>query len=654
MRKINKKRIPRPYRKVLSEKKFKALLDMTSDRSERERIKTAFPVGDDGRYHLEAPKGKKEYKALNGLLKKIHKEKTGPRTIRITFLLILISVPLLFNILFLDRLAARYLEKGLETLTETDVGVESLDIAILSGRIKLGGLSFASTTDPMKNDVEFSQMLAGIDLSSLFFRRLVFNALEGDMKIGTARDGAAEYPAENQGDKKSEGNVSVSVDTFTPILDLISDSVVPDESGELVRELNDETRIAYESWSENFSKDIAATEELRLEIEDFLSEPLPEKSDIAGWATKIDKGRQLAGEIEGKRGTIENYRRDLTRDASAATTALRQARAAVENDLAKIETALAFDDEMINGWIEAAIQVYAGPRLAEIYARIITLTGRADTEKSGESESNGRMKRGRIVFFPAKLPPRFSIRKLDLSGEGVNLSGENVGVDHDLAGAASRLEIHLEGVKGLEGVIDAELTVDGRSSAENLIKGVVNTELWSWALENEDLGGMLAVDAVFSLSEKVDGTFTSGGSVELSDWTGNVNAGQLSFINESSPPLGFGYSFRSSSGKPDFNIELDNTSIRNWGAMIADSAISTGKDRARKALLENVGSDLVGLEATIGRWDEESTLVDNLASQLAAYDNELENTINEWTKKSAGTLPVPEASNLIEGLNSLF
>lgn len=654
MRKINNKRIPRPYRKVLSEKKFKALLDMTSDRSERERIKTAFPVGDDGRYHLEAPKGKKEYKALNGLLKKIHKEKTGPRTIRITFMLILISVPLLFNILFLDRLAARYLEKGLETLTETDVGVESLDIAILSGRIKLGGLSFASTTDPMKNDVEFSQMLAGIDLSSLFFRRLVFNALEGDMKIGTARDGAAEYPAENQGDKKSEGNVSVSVDTFTPILDLISDSVVPDESGELVRELNDETRIAYESWSENFSKDIAATEELRLEIEDFLSEPLPEKSDIAGWATKIDKGRQLAGEIEGKRGTIENYRRDLTRDTSAATTALRQARAAVENDLAKIETALAFDDEMINGWIEAAIQVYAGPRLAEIYARIITLTGRADTEKSGESEGNGRMKRGRIVFFPAKLPPRFSIRKLDLSGEGVNLSGENVGVDHDLAGAASRLEIHLEGVKGLEGVIDAELTVDGRSSAENLIKGVVNTELWSWALENEDLGGMLAVDAVFSLSEKVDGTFTSGGSVELSDWTGNVNAGQLSFINESSPPLGFGYSFRSSSGKPDFNIELDNTSIRNWGAMIADSAISTGKDRARKALLENVGSDLAGLEATIGRWDEERTLVDNLASQLAAYDNELENTINEWTKKSAGTLPVPEASNLIEGLNSLF
>lgn len=641
------KKIPRPYRKALSERKFKRLLVMVSDSSESKKIKTAFPVGDDGKYHFKAPSAKKEATALSGILKKIHKERTGPRTIRLTFLLIIIAVPVLFSILFLDPLAARYLEKGLEDLTETDVCLEGLDIAILSGRISLENLSFASTSDPMKNEVEFNQLLADINISAVFFRRVVFNDLEGGLEFGTVREETAEYPVKKSGGKNDGGGIAASADALSPLLDLIGDSVIPDDSVKLARQLNGEAAGVYESWSENISGDITAAEELSGEIEDFLSEPLPAKTDIAAWAAKVETGRRLAGEIEGKRQTIEDYRSDLNRDAAAAETALQQARTALEKDLAKIESALAFDDEMINGWIAGAIQFYAGPRLAGIYTRIAALSDRTSTGKAQKPEGRGRMKRGRIVVFPVTLPPRFSIRNLKLTGEGIDIRGENVGIDHELAGAASLLELHLEG-------IDAELVIDGRSSAENLIDGVINAEDWPWDLENEDLGGMVEIGAAFSLSERVDGIFTSGGKVELSDWTGQVNAGELSFINESSPALGFGYSLLVSSGKPDLDIKLDRDSIRSWGGMIADSAVSSGKEAARKALLENVDADLTGLEATIAGWDGERTAVDNLRSQLAADDNELEKQINEWTQNSAGSLPVPEASGLMEGLGSLF
>lgn len=650
------KKIPRPYRKPLSEQKFKKLSAAVSDSTERKKLQKAFPLGDDKKYHYQEPGNKKEVDAVSLLLKKVHKEKTGPRTIRLTILIILIAAPILFNLVFLDRIAARYLEKGLEDLTETDVGVGGLDIAILSGRFSLETLSFASKTDSMKNEVEFNGLIADLDISPLFFRRVVFNTLEGGLGIGTPRDEEAVYPVEPEA--ADGGTSGVSADTFSPFLDLISDSVVPDESVLLARQLNKEAQEVFESWSENLSDDYSAAEDLSRELEDFMSEPLPDNSDVAGWLAKVEEGKRLAEEIEGQRRIIENYRRDLTRDAGVAQNALNQAKAALANDLAKIESALAFDDQMINGWIEAAIRFYAGPGIAEIYTRISALSerssDRSDKEKAVKPKSGGRMERGRIVFFPVKLPPRFSIRNLDLSGEGITLAGENVGVDHDLAGEPSRLELLLEGFEGVEGMIAAEVIVDGRSSAETLIDAAVIAEGWTWTLENEDLNGMLAIDAAFSLSERVNGSVTSRGAVELFNWAGNVEAGGLSFINEDSPPLGFAYTYISASGDQDLSIELDRQSVNAWGAMIAGSALSAGKESARKALMESVDADISGLEATIAGWDKEKTVVDNLASQLASDEFELENKINEWTKKSAGSLPVPEATKVLEGLGSLF
>jgi hypothetical protein len=89
--------------------------------------------------------------------------------------------------------------------------------------------------------------------------------------------------------------------------------------------------------------------------------------------------------------------------------------------------------------------------------------------------------------------------------------------------------------------------------------------------------------------------------------------------------------------------------------MIADSALSMGKEKAREVLLANVDVDLDGLDSLMANWDGQESLLDNLSSRLTADESDLKKQISEWTKKSGVELPVPEeASSLLGDLGSLF
>ncbi|MCK5250305.1 MAG: hypothetical protein KAJ98_10105 [Spirochaetaceae bacterium] len=187
-------KIPRSFRRPLKEKKFKHLIGMLTDDTERELINKAFPEGEDGKYRYFRPVNEKSEKSIVKILKKVHKARRGPRTIRLIFLLIIVALPIFFNLLLLDRLAAGALETGLEAFTGTDVTVRHLDVELLAGRVSLGKLAFASQTDPMIDEWEFKSLIADVNWTSLFFNRVVIDTLQAEIAFGISRETAAVYP----------------------------------------------------------------------------------------------------------------------------------------------------------------------------------------------------------------------------------------------------------------------------------------------------------------------------------------------------------------------------------------------------------------------------------------------------------------------------
>ncbi len=652
------KKIPRPYRRPISERKFAAMLKTLSDRSEEKNIRKCFPLGDDGKHRFTKPQKEKDAVEIAGILKKVHKVRTGPRTVRLVFLLVIVAAPIIFNIVFLDKIAAKYLETGLEALTETDVNIVDLEIKVLVGRVSLQQLAFASLSDPMIDDLKISDLTADISWSSLFYRRAVVDELGAEIAFAVPRDTPAEYPKKVSGDRRTDGDIAVKENNLAPFFDILSDSVVPNESIDLVKKISADSWSEYQTWSNNLNDDYEAAIKMSESVSSFLSEPLPDTSDVGGWLKKVEEGNRLVNEVEGKRNLIEEYQSEIKQVSAETSLAVRQARAAVENDLAKIESTLALDSNQVNNWVASLISGYAGPRLGEFYKRAIDLADRVERKPKSAEKSELRRRRmtiGRIVPFPISLPPRFSIKKLMFSGEGITVTGENVGIDHKLAGAPSHVALQLDNLSGTDSRLNADITIDGRDAADNLLFGTLDTDGWPWLAEQNGLGGNLALDAVFSIQDFHNGPIISEGRVELSNWKGSISAGPVSFINEDSPALGFLYTMIFREGQPDLSINVENAYLREWGGMIADSALSMGKEKAREALLANVDADLDGLDSLMANWDGQESLLDNLSSRLTADESDLKKQISEWTKKSGVELPVPEeASSLLGDLGSLF
>ncbi len=637
------------------------MIGMLIDSSEQELITKYFPTGEDGKHRYVRPKDGKNEKSIVKILKKVHKARQGPRIIRLIFLVIIFAVPILFNLLLLDRLAAQALETGLEAFTGTDVSVRKLDIKLLAGRISLERLAFASQTDPMIDEWELNDLITDVSWSSLFFRRVAIDTLQFEIALGIPRETAADY---TENSDQGEQNDSASGETLLPeksltVFNWIPPQIVPDETAELVHSLRISADKDFQNWSSRLDEDYEAVGELSLKVSEFLSEPLPDSGDAPGWPARINEGRSLLAEIDEKRNLIDEYSRGLDKIAYETGNAMDRAREAIENDLMKIESTLSLDDGMIDNWIEAAINATIGPKMSGIYRRFSGFTRRI-RQRGGTAEtahkSRGRMKGGRIVPFPVTLPPRFTIRALQITGMGIRINGKNVGIDHDLAGAPSTVSVRLEDISGMKGILSADVIIDGRMTALNLITGRMETQGWPWAIDTGDaaVAGLLALEAGFSVKDINGEIMSSEGRVEVSDWIGNEGAGPLSFIDESSPPLSFRYNLTINMGKPDLQLELDDDAVSVWGDLIADVLISQGRDLARQALLDSVDTDMKGLESLLNDWNDDKALLDSLAAELAADESELENQINKWTKKAAGDVPLPEASGVLEGLGSLF
>jgi len=622
---------------------------MLTGSSEIKLLEDSFPRGEDGKYRYSKPSEEKSEEKINKLLKKIYKARSGPRTVCFIVLLLIVAVPVVFNLFFLDSLAAGKLENLLETLSGTDITVEKLDIRPLEGSIRLGKLAFSSDTDPMVDSLVLTELAADISWSAVLFRRFVIDELSGTAALNVPRDTAALYPDGNVNEAGSETGGFNLPDFRISSAEMAE--LIPDETMKLLIAMRSSAEQKSQDWYARLNKESDDITSLGERISMYLSKPLPEKTDIQGWKFLIEEGKSLGGELSDKSYVVEQFENELKASSLDAKRAFERGRSAVSADLETAQNSLFINDDMLNRWVETAVVSIAGPKVSSTYQKIrkIVLRLRDKTEEGdsdvSEVAGKGRMTRGRIVLFPVVLPPRFSIRSLRLSGADISINGTNIGIDQDLAGAASILSINIKSV------LSSEITIDGRETAENLISGNVSTEAAAWSVGPDAPGGLITVQAAFNLRDfnlEDDGLFSSQGQVILSDWT------PILFLGPSTPSLPFEYYFSAGNGKTNLKIQINPISLNPWKKVITDSLLKNAGEQLRKVIPPEAEEELKALESLIEDWDDKKTMLGTLTLQIESYQSELDAAMDELTAGLPVDIPLPKASGVLGAVGSLF
>jgi len=622
---------------------------MLTGSSEIKLLEDSFPRGEDGKYRYSKPSEEKSEEKINKLLKKIYKARSGPRTVRLIVLLLIVAVPVVFNLFFLDSLAAGKLENLLETLSGTDITVEKLDIRPLEGSIRLGKLAFSSDTDPMVDSLVLTELAADISWSAVLFRRFVIDELSGTAALNVPRDTAALYPDGNVNEAGSETGGFNLPDFRISSAEMAE--LIPDETMKLLIAMRSSAEQKSQDWYARLNKESDDITSLGERISMYLSKPLPEKTDIQGWKFLIEEGKSLGGELSDKSYVVEQFENELKASSLDAKRAFERGRSAVSADLETAQNSLFINDDMLNRWVETAVVSIAGPKVSSTYQKIrknvLRLRDKTEEGDSDVSEvaGKGRMTRGRIVLFPVVLPPRFSIRSLHLSGADISINGTNIGIDQDLAGAASILSINIKSV------LSSEITIDGRETAENLISGNVSTEAAAWSVGPDAPGGLITVQAAFNLRDfnlEDDGLFSSQGQVILSDWT------PILFLGPSTPSLPFEYYFSAGNGKTNLKIQINPISLNPWKTVITDSLLKNAGEQLRKVIPPEAEEELKALESLIEDWDDKKTMLGTLTLQIESYQSELDAAMDELTAGLPVDIPLPKASGVLGAAGSLF
>ncbi len=640
-------RIHRSFRGALKEKKIRSIRGMLTDSSQIKLFDDSFPRGEDGKYHYSKPSDEKRAEKIKGILKKVRKARSGPRTLRLIILILIIFVPVVFSLFFLDSLAAGSLEEVLETLSGTDVTVVNLDIRPLEGSVRLEKLAFASETDPMVDSLLFTGLETDFSWSAVFFRRFVIDELSGAAALNASRETAAVYPESFEAGSGSGGfNLSGFQTTSADLAELI-----PDETLNLLKNLRGSAEQRNKDWTARVNRESDDITALGERISVYLSKPLPGKTDIQGWTSLIEEGKNLGGDVSAESTVVEQFENELEIASQDARRALEKGRSAINNDLNTVQNNFSLNDEMLNRWVETAVISIAGPKAASAYQkiRIIVLHLRDRTQNEDSDDSGvvgkGRMKRGRIVFFPAALPPRFSIKLLNLEGDDISIEGTNIGIDQDLAGAASFLSIDIKGV------LSSEITIDGRETAENLIRGNLSSRAAPWTGGPDAPGGMITVQSVFNVrgfNPEGDADFSSHGQVVLSDWN------PILFFGPSTPPLPFSYNFSVDGGKTDLKIQIEPKSLMPWKKEIGDYLLSSGEAELKKVIPPEAEEQLEALETLIEDWDDNKAMLETLSLQLDSHQSELDAAMDELTEGLPVDIPLPRASGVLGGIGSLL
>ncbi len=173
------RKIPKLFKGTFTEEKFrKKILRKLYIHEYRNYINEVFIRDEEGKYKLKENLGKKDIKKLKNIAKSIKSNEGFVLRGKLALILIFLIGIIVFNIVFMDKLIERAIERNLETIFEAKADMRGLDLQILKGRLRFQSLEVANSRKPFRNLFELGEVDLQLDIEQLVRSKVVINNLE--------------------------------------------------------------------------------------------------------------------------------------------------------------------------------------------------------------------------------------------------------------------------------------------------------------------------------------------------------------------------------------------------------------------------------------------------------------------------------------------
>jgi len=482
-------KVPKLFKAELSEKRFrKKVIRRVYIESERNFLLGLYSKGADGRFHRPEELDTEDTKRLRQLARSIKKNRGVLRTGKVSLLVIVVAVILVFNFVFKNRLLEQALERGLEGVFSARAEVDDLDFRILSGRIFFAHLSVADREQPFRNLFELGATEVDLNTAELLKAKVIVTNLES-LEIGwnTPRQTSGAVAGGGRGEKEVPADREQRRGLSLNLGNLDAEALVDDQMEKLsspaqITALNTRLRTLQQQWQITVDKSRADVADLSGHIDSVRSIDVRSLDTVPELQQAVADIREAATALDQVKNDVEAVNTQINADREGIEAARSAFEKAVDSDVAYLASLTDLSSGELRSLVSDLVAGYLEQTLGRYYGYARRVKGYADKlipgtkGKRSDSQRGGRMEGGENIPFAAVVYPRFMLENAGVSVSGMGTSEaiegsvQNVSSDPDLIGRP--VTFAFSRTKG-----ERQLSVDGvfdrRSNRKNdLILGV--------------------------------------------------------------------------------------------------------------------------------------------------------------------------------------
>ncbi len=433
---MKKSKIPGIFQKKYSSKALnKKIIKRIHIPKDREIIRDLFVKNSDGKMEIVQDIPKDVLIRLKPMAKSIKKNKGMVSRWKVSILIFIVVVILIFNFFFKDKLVTNAVESGLESVFKADVKINKLKISLLKGTISYHSLAIADAGNTSRNLIETGFAEFEISIEELTKKRIRIKEMSmTEVKWDTLReiDGALgeSVPSENG---KNGGGISKAIDVLA--LDsgeidfkaLLEDQKSNLTSLNLINKGNEEIDAFTQEWEGVYSEKDKEIKDLTADVEELKLLSIQDTGSIKEGQAIAQQIKDLYPKVTNTKDGLIALQHDFIEDKNSLLDLKEMINSAVDDDIAYLNGMLDFSSGNIRSLASDAAEKYIrnrwndyyekGLKALEVYERFQDIEKKESKEKKGFQRNSGR-----IISFLSPDNPGFLIEHILLSG-GDSTSG---------------------------------------------------------------------------------------------------------------------------------------------------------------------------------------------------------------------------------------
>jgi len=440
----------KPFKKKIKGNIFeKKILKKIYISRDKEYILSLYERDKEGNYILKKESfTKEEMKKIKSIADAVNKNSGGIFDFtKVGLLLVIVAGIIIFSVLFKNRLLTMALKSGLEAIFNAKAEVQGLNFELLNAKISIRHLEVANADAPMKNLFELDKTEIHLNSEQLLYGKFIAKNIECQgIRWNTDRKTSGALPGgKKPSDKKS---ATEEKKESKPLLDigkidvnkLIADNKTNIKSMALISNANLEITSLTNKWDDNLKNSKKRIDEVSKGVEEIKKIDVNSIKTLEQAQQALNKINTYVPAVDGLKKDIEKMGKDFSADKQKVESLKKNIQGSIEGDYKFFQSLLKLPKGGVKGIAISLAQDILAKKLGNIYyyaLKALEYSNKLKDDKPVKKEEKKQepvRSRGRNIYFPTKVYPRFLIQNFAAS---IGRKNENFYLDAYLRDVSS-------------------------------------------------------------------------------------------------------------------------------------------------------------------------------------------------------------------------